>query len=213
MTALVRPRLRGVIHAFAAPTFVVLFAWLIARTDAGGDRLAVTAYAVGVTAMLGVSAVYHSGRFSAEGMRRMKRVDHSTILLAIGGTYTAVTALALTGTHRSRMLAVIWIATVLGVAIRMLWISSPYWVASVVYLVVGWLMVVDIRAYVEALTDPQLVLIAAGGLLYTIGAVVYALHKPNPWPASFGYHEVFHALVTVAAFTHYAAVLDLARAG
>jgi len=190
----------------------VLFGWLIAAADGGADRLAVAVYAFGVTAMLGVSAVYHSGRFSAEGMRRMKRVDHSTILLAIGGTYTAVTALGLTGSARTRMLIIIWLATVIGVAVRMLWIGAPYWVASVVYLIVGWLMVIDLGSYLDALSGSQLGLIAAGGVLYTIGAVIYALHKPNPWPASFGYHEIFHALVVGAALVHYAAVLGLARA-
>ena len=211
MTALVRPRLRGVIHACAAPTFVVLFTWLIATTER--DRWSVVVYTVGVTAMLGVSAVYHSGRLSADGMRRMKRVDHSTILLAIGGTYTAVTALGLSGTSRSRMLVIIWIATIVGVAVRMLWLSAPYWVASSVYVVVGWLMVVDLGAYVDGLTALQLLLLGAGGVLYTSGAVIYALHKPNPWPMQFGYHEVFHALVVVAALLHFAAVLDLAQKG
>lgn len=210
MTAIVRPRYRGVIHAWATPIFAVLFAGLIASAER--DRWAVVVYALGVTAMLGVSAVYHSGRFSPEAMRRMKRVDHSTILLAIGGTYTAVTALGLSGTHRMRMLAVIWIATILGVAVRMLWIGAPYWVASVVYVVVGWLMILDLGAYIDALSDGQLVLLAAGGVLYTVGAVIYALHKPNPWPEHFGYHEVFHALVVTAALLHFAAVLDLVSA-
>jgi hemolysin III len=207
---LVRPRLRGVIHRWATPTFVVLFAILAARVSTAGDRAGVIVYGICVTAMLGVSALYHSGRLSPLAVSRLKRVDHSTILLAIAGSYTAIITLGLHGRTRTVLLIVTWLAALIGVLIRMFWLHAPYPVVATVYVVVGWLALVDLPAYLHALTGGQLALIVIGGVLYTVGAVIYALHKPNPWPATFGYHEIFHALVVLAAAAHYAAVFSLA---
>jgi hemolysin III len=206
----VRPTWRGLIHKWATLAFVHLFVVLIALAEPGGDRVAVTIYALGVTTMLGVSATYHSGRAGPAAMRRLKRLDHSTILLAIAGSYTAVTALALTGSAASRLITIVWIAAAIGIAIRMLWIDAPYPVAAAVYLVVGWIALIAIGDFVDALTSLELALVAGGGLLYTAGGVVYALHRPNPKPEVFGYHEVFHALVVAGASLHYLAVLSLA---
>jgi hemolysin III len=192
----VRPTWRGVIHRWAAIVFTPLFVLLVVLADGGGDRLAVAVYGIGVTTMLGVSAVYHSGKAGPVAVRRLKRLDHSTILLAIAGSYTAVTALS-------------WIAAILGITIRMAWLDAPYPLVAVVYLVVGWIALVDLSGYRDALTGPELSLVVLGGLLYTAGGVVYALHKPNPRPATFGYHEVFHALVVAGAAAHYLAVFSL----
>ncbi len=160
--------------------------------------------------MLAVSATYHSGRLSTSTLSRLKRVDHSTILLAIAGSYTAVISLALEGSTRTVLLVAVWAAATVGVLIRMFWLHAPYPVVAAVYVVVGWMALVDLPAYVHALTAAELTLFATGGVLYTIGAAVYAVHKPNPWPATFGYHEIFHALVVMAALAHYAAVFSLA---
>jgi hemolysin III len=108
------------------------------------------------------------------------------------------------------LLVATWVAAAIGVLVRMFWLHAPYPVAAGVYLVVGWIVLVDLPAYIHGLSSGQLTLLVVGGLLYSAGAVVYALHKPNPWPATFGYHEIFHALVVVAALTHYAAVFSLA---
>jgi hemolysin III len=205
----VRPTWRGRLHRWAAISFVPLFALLIARADGGTDRLAVAVYAFGVTAMLGVSAVYHSGKVGPVAFRRLKRLDHSTILLAIAGSYTAVTALSLDGSEKTRMLLVVWVAAVLGITIRMAWLDAPYPLVAVVYLIVGWIALVDLPGYLDALSGTEMAFVVFGGLLYTGGGVVYALHKPNPWPATFGYHEVFHALVVAGAAAHYVAVLLL----
>jgi hemolysin III len=182
---------------------------LVVLADGGSDRLAVAVYGFGVTAMLGVSAVYHSGKLGPVAARRLKRLDHSTILLAIAGSYTAVTALSLHGAARSRMLVIVWVAAVLGITIRMAWLDAPYPLVAVVYLVVGWIALVDLNGYRDALSGIEIALVVLGGLLYTAGGVVYALHKPNPRPATFGYHEVFHALVVAGASAHYLAVLSL----
>jgi hemolysin III len=204
-----RPRWRGLIHRYAAALAVPAFLILVILAPTAGDRLAVAIYGAGVTTMLTVSAIYHSGRLSPAGLQVLKRLDHSTILLAIGGSYTAVTALSLTGTARTVMLAIVWTATIVGIVIRMSWLNAPYPVVAIVYLVVGWIALVDLPAYVAALSTYQLTMIVVGGLFYTVGGVVYAVHKPNPIPEVFGYHEVFHALVVAGAVSHYVAVLSL----
>lgn len=208
-TIVVRPTWRGVIHRWASIAFVPLFAILIILADPVGDRLACVVYAVGVLTMLGVSAVYHSGRLGEIGARRAKRIDHATILLAIAGSYTAVATVGLDGSSATRLLVAVWIAAPVGIAIRMAWLHAPYPVTAVVYLAVGWVALIEFSALADGLTGARFGLVLAGGVVYTVGGVVYAMHRPNPWPATFGYHEVFHALVVVGAMLHYGAVLSM----
>jgi hemolysin III len=204
-----RPRYRGVIHRWAALIGVPAFAILIAAAPAGPARAAVAIHAVGVVTMLAVSAVYHSGRCSPRAVAWFKRLDHATILLAIAGSYVGTTVLALEGAAQSRMLWIVAIGTAAGIAIRMTWLHAPYPVAAAVYVVVGWSALADLPAYVRGTTAGELALVVAGGVLYTVAGGVYALHRPNLWPASFGYHELFHALVVAGAACHYASVAML----
>ncbi len=208
-----RPRFRGVIHRWGAVGFILLFIALSFVAYRPGSRLVVAIYGCCVTAMLTASAVYHSGRLSPTATRRLKRVDHATILFAIAGTYTAVIALAMEGRTRVVMLVVVWVASLIGIAIRMIWLYAPYPLVAVVYVVVGWIALVDIGALARALSDGQMALVVVGGLLYTAGGIVYGARRPDPWPTVFGYHEVFHALVVVGALAHYLAVLAIVRAG
>jgi hemolysin III len=207
--AIERPTWRGVIHRWAVIGFAPLFLLLIVLAGSAGDRLATVVYALGVLGMLGVSATYHSGRLGPVGTRRLKRADHATILLAIAGSYTAVATVGLNGSPSRTLLWVVWIATPLAVAIRMLWLDAPYPVVAVVYVVVGWIALIEIGPILDALTAFEVAGVVGGGILYTAGGVVYALHKPNPKPGVFGYHEVFHALVVAGAAANYAAVLSL----
>ncbi|MDQ3575094.1 MAG: hemolysin III family protein [Actinomycetota bacterium] len=200
------------LHRWAAVASVMLFIGLSVAANDMGSRLVVALYGCCVTAMLGVSAVYHSGRLSPTAVRVLKRLDHATILLAIAGTYTAVIALALEDTTRAVLLVMVWAAALIGIAIRMLWLDAPYPLVAVVYLVVGWIGLVDIEAFLRALSDGQMALVVLGGLLYTAGAIVYAARRPDPVPAVFGYHEVFHALVVGGAVAHYLAVLAIVGA-
>lgn len=209
LTVYVRPRWRGVIHRVSVFVFAPAAALLVALADSTGHRVALSIYAVGVTTMLGVSAVYHSGRFGPVGLARMKRVDHSTILLAIAGSYTAFAALALDHGPARRLLVFTWVAAAVGVAIRLAWIHAPYPVAAVVYVVVGWGALLEWGALTSSLSASQFALLLGGGLLYTVGAVVYATHRPVLWPATFGYHEVFHALVAGGVALHLWAVATL----
>lgn len=210
--ALPRPRLRGLIHRYASVVFAIGFVVLVVVGDAG-ERPWLAVYGLAVTTMLAVSAAYHSGRLSPEVQAVFKRIDHSTILLAIAGSYTGIVGLGLEGSSRTRMLVLVWIFAVIGMAIRMLWLHAPYPVVAVVYVAVGWVALIDVDALTDALTGTELALVVLGGVLYSVGAAVYALHAPNPWPATFGYHELFHLLVVLAAAVHVAAVASLVANG
>lgn len=210
--ALPRPRLRGVVHRYATVVFAAGFVALIVAAEPG-ERSWLAVYGVSVTTMLGVSAVYHSGRLSPSAVQVFKRIDHSTILLAIAGSYTGIVGLGLEGPARTRLLVAVWILAVIGMAIRMLWLDAPYPIVAVVYLGVGWVAVIDVDALTTGLTGTELSLVVLGGVLYSIGAAVYALHAPNPWPATFGYHEVFHTMVVLAAAVHLVAVWSLVGSG
>jgi hemolysin III len=205
----VRPAMRGSMHRGSIPVAIALTVILAARADTAGARAAVIVYGLCVTAMLSVSGTYHSRRLAGRERRMLRRLDHSMILVAIAGTYTAVIVLALDGTTRVVLLAVAWAFVVVGVAIRMLWLDAPSGLVALVYLAAGWQMLLDIPAYTAALTAAELTMLAVGGGLYTLGAIVYALKRPNPWPAVFGFHEVFHTLVVLAALCHWVAVFLL----
>lgn len=209
---LVRPRWRGVIHRYAAFLAVPMFVVLATLADSPAHRIAAVVYGIGVTTMLAVSAVYHSAGISPTTRARLRRVDHSTILLAIAGSYTGLGVLALDGASEQRLVVFVWVAAVVGIVIRMTWLTAPYPVVAAVYLIVGWSALLEIQAFRDALSPVDLGLIVAGGLLYSAGAAVYALHRPNPWPATFGYHEVFHTLVVAAATVHYVAAIHLVTA-
>ena len=201
-----RPRLRGTLHRLAAPVAAVGFVLLAFRAESPGHVVAVAIYGGCVTAMLAVSGTYHHRRIPPRARRVLKRVDHATILLAIAGSYTAVTTIALTGTARVVMLVSVWVLAGLGIAIRMLWLDAPRPLTTLVYVLVGWSIAANLPGYLRALSVGEFALLAAGGLAYSVGGVVYARRLPNPWPATFGYHEVFHTLVVIGAACHYVSV-------
>jgi hemolysin III len=205
----VRPKLRGMFHAVAAVVSVPAAVVLLVRAGSAGERVAMVVYSVAITAMLGVSAVYHSGRLPAAVLPKMRRLDHSTILLAIAGTYTGVTWLALQGTARWVLLGVSWSAAVVGVGVRMAWMHAPHPLIAALYVMVGWVALFDLPAYARGLGDGQLLLVVLGGVSYSVGGLVYGLHKPNPWPRWVGYHEIFHAFVIGGVALHWAAIYSL----
>lgn len=211
MTADLRPRLRGTLHRVSAPFAAVCFVLLAFRADSPGHVLAVAIYGACVTAMLSVSGTYHHRRIPPRARRVLKRIDHATILLAIVGSYTAVTTVALRGTPRVVMLVAVWTLTAVGIALRMLWLDAPRRWTTAVFLVVGWSIVANLPAYVRELDPAEFTLLLAGGLAYSVGGIVFARRSPDPWPATFGFHEVFHALVVVGAALHYACVWLLLR--
>ena len=204
----IRPSWRGVLHLGSVPLFAIAFAFLIARTPTtDGNRTAIVVYAIGVLAMFAVSATYHaSTRKPRRITRLLQQFDHGAILLAIAGTYTAVTALAIHGPRRGQLLLAMWVLATIGIVVQVFVVGAPRWVGAVGYLVVGWFAAFDAPAYLRGTTSAEFAWVVAGGLLYTAGAIVYALKRPNPSPATFGYHEVFHAFTVVAAACHFVAV-------
>ena len=203
-----RPTWRGLLHRGAAPTFAVAFAVLTVNTPTVNDsRVAVIVYGLGVLAMFSVSAVYHaSAKRPSRLSRVLQRLDHGAILLAIAGTYTAVTALAVAPPRRGQLLVGIWVLATIGIVVQVLLVSAPRWLGALGYLAVGWFAVFDVPAYLRGTTAAEFAWIALGGLVYSAGGIVYARKRPNPAPATFGYHEVFHALTVVAAACHFVAV-------
>ena len=197
-------------HRSSIPVGICLAVLVAVRAQTGGQRAAVIIYAVCVLAMLSVSGLYHAPRLSRSERRFLRRLDHSTILVAIAGTYTAVIVLALTGTTRVVLLVLTWAIAVAGILIRMFWFEAPKAVIGAVYLGAGWMLMVDPPAFFNAMTGVEIGFLAAGGLLYTVGAIMFGMQKPNPWPDTFGYHEVWHAFVVTAAFCHWLSIYLLA---
>ena len=204
-----RPALRGSLHRWSAPVAVVLTVLVALRAPTGGTRAAVIIYGCCVTVMLAVSGTYHAPRLFPRSRRLLRRLDHSAILFAIAGTYTAVIVLALDGATRVVLLVLAWLIAGAGIAIRMMWFDAPSGLIAAVYLAAGWMIMLDLPAYVQALSGAELAWLAVGGGLYTVGAGAFAFRWPDPWPAVFGYHEVFHTAVIAAALAHWFAVFSL----
>jgi len=205
--ASVKPRLRGVSHEWAFFLSLGLGAALIVAADTPKATLAVAIYAVSLSALLGTSALYHRVNWTRSSVRMwMRRLDHSMIFFLIAGTYTPFALLVLNGPLADAVLAVVWIGAIAGAIVEMLWIDHPKWVAALIYLSLGWVAVVAFPGLWEEMGAVGTLLVAAGGLLYTAGAIVYATQRPNPSPRVFGYHEVFHMLVIAAAAVQFAAI-------
>lgn len=204
-----RPSWRGQLHRYATIGFIPAFVVIIVRAESATSRFAMVLYGLGVTTMLGVSALYHSGWLGPVGTARLKRVDHSTILFAVAGSYTGLCSLALNGTPEVVMLTFVWVAAGIGAAIRMCWLHAPRWLTAAVYLIVGWSALIEIGPLTRSLQAGDTALLMIGGGLYSVGAAVYAAKRPNPVPAHFGFHEVFHLLVVAAAVVHYVLAVRL----
>jgi hemolysin III len=202
-----KPRLRGVLHQWAFFVSVIGGVVLVVAAPAGRATLATSIYAVSVSALFGVSALYHRITWaSAEARRWMRRLDHTMIFFLIAGTYTPFGLLVLDGTLATAILCAVWGGALAGVVLNLVWIDSPKWVTAVVYVAVGWVAIIAFPELTSELGVMAIVLLALGGVLYTLGAVVYARKKPDPSPAVFGYHEIFHALVIAAAALQYAVI-------
>ncbi len=202
----VKPRLRGVFHQYAFFLAAVLGALLVAFADGGRPRVGAAVYAAGVCGLFGISALYHRGSWSPAVGRRLRRADHSMIFCFIAASYTPFALVVLDETLATVLLAVVWGGAVAGVLLKFAWLDHPDWLGALLYVLLGWTAVAVAPALHDALGTPQMALLAAGGLLYTVGAVVYARQRPDPVPTVFGYHELFHALVIAAAAAHFAVI-------
>ncbi len=204
---LAKPRLRGVFHQWAFFAALIAGAVLVVVAPSGRATFATLVYAAGLTALFGVSAVYHRVNWTSAAARRwMRRLDHSMIFFMIAGTYTPFALLVLDGSLATAILIAVWGGALAGVILNLAWVDAPKWVTAVVYLTLGWVAVVAFPDLISELGVVAALLLGAGGLLYSLGAVVYALKRPDPAPSVFGYHEVFHVLVIAAAALQYAVV-------
>ena len=203
----VKPRLRGVSHQWAFFVSVAIGAALVVAAPAGEPRLAATVYAVSVAALFGASALYHRVNWSSVAARRwMRRLDHSMIFCLIAGTYTPFALLVLDGTLATVILIVVWAGALAGVLMKLVWLDAPKSLIAVSYILLGWVAVAAFPSMFDRLGVTATSLVAVGGLLYTLGALVYAFQRPDPAPTVFGYHEVFHVLVILAAALQYAVI-------
>jgi hemolysin III len=202
--------LRGWLHLVSFFAILVAGPLLVASAQTLGERAVLTVYVVSLAALFGVSAGFHRIRWSPAGRRRMRRVDHATIFVAIAGTYTAVAGLTLHGWAQYLALSLVWIGGAIGITVRQVWLDAPKWAIAVPYVVAGWSALAIIPQLVRGLGSAGFALILAGGACYTIGALCYALKKPNPVPGVFGYHEVFHALTVAGAALQFVAIAAFA---
>jgi hemolysin III len=205
-----KPRLRGVSHQWAFFVSLATGVALVLAAPPGKPRLAALVYALAVPALFGTSALYHRVTWASAAARRwMRRLDHSMIFVLIAGTYTPFALLVLHGPLATVILVTVWSGAGGGIVLKLLWIDAPKPLVAGVYVLLGWVAVAAFPGLLGELGVLGTVLVATGGLLYTVGAVIYALGRPNPLPGVFGYHEVFHALVIVAAALQYAVVAFL----
>ncbi len=202
----VLPRLRGWLHVGSFFASLVTGAVLIPLAAAQGAALPISIYCVTVTLLFGVSALYHRRLWSVRGRQVMMRLDHSMIFVFIAGSYTPFAVLALEPGSDVVILVTAWTGALLGVALKLAWPGSPRWIGAPLYIALGWVAVFVFQQIVANAGVAAMVLMLVGGVLYTVGGIVYAARWPNPWPRVFGHHEVFHACTIVAAICHYIAV-------
>lgn len=205
--AALKPRLRGVSHQWAFFVSLALGAALVLTAPTGEATAAASVYAACVAILFGTSALYHRINWRTESARRwMRRMDHSAIFLLIAGSYTPFATLVIDGQLADVVLVVVWTGALGGIFLKLVWIDAPKWLAALAYVLLGWVAIAAMPDMTSDLGVTAAAMVAAGGLLYTIGAVVYALKRPDPSPTVFGYHEVFHGLVIIAAALQYAVI-------
>jgi len=200
-----RPKLRGVLHSWAFFASVALGVVLATTTNAEA-AVPAALYAASVAALLGTSALYHRVQWSVAGRALVRRLDHAMIFVLIVGTYTPISFVALRDHGVGMVFGGVCAASLLGFVITVGWVGAPKWLLAIIYVLVGWLGVLRVPELLAEVGMSGTLMLFLGGVLYTVGALVYALKRPNPSPRVFGYHEVFHALVIAAAAVHFAFV-------
>jgi hemolysin III len=201
-----RPRLRGVLHEAALGVAIVVGALLIVGSDGGRASVAAAVFAGAVTVMLGASTLYHRVTWSPRVRPWMRRLDHVGIYVLISGTYTPVGLLSLHGIVQKVVLTTVWAGAGAAILVKLFWVDAPKWLSAAFGITLGWVGIAAMPQLARNAGPAAVALLAAGGVAYTLGAIVYARRKPDPVPAVFGYHELFHALTLVALACQYVAI-------
>jgi hemolysin III len=206
-TALPKPRFRGVSHEIAAFSFPVLGLILVVVARTASVRWSVIVYTIGLTSMYAASATYHRGHWTDLTRVRLRKLDHSMIMVAIASTYTPVAVAAL-DTHSARvLLGIVWPLALVGVVVQIFWLDAPRWLVAALYIAIGWTAVAFTPTLWRDLGGISFALLVSGGVVYSLGAAVYATQRPDPSPRVFGFHEVFHVLVIAAGLLFYVTIL------
>jgi hemolysin III len=209
-----KPLLRGMLHAAGLVAAVVVGAFLIAAVHGARASIAASVFAVSVMVMLAISTLYHRVTWKPKARLWMRRLDHAGIYLLIAGTYTPVGLMSLHGAMQTTVLAIVWGGAVAATAAKFCWVHAPKWLSVVIAVALGWVGVAAMPQLARTAGITAVVLLGVGGLAYTAGAIVYARRKPDPVPAVFGYHELFHALTLAAIACQYVAIaFFVVRAG
>jgi hemolysin III len=201
-----KPRLRGVSHQYAFFVAMAAGAALVVLARGAEARVAVAVYGLSLCAMFGASALYHRIDWPPRPSIWLRRLDHSMIYVLVAGTYTPFALLVLEPALGWALLGVVWAGAVAGVVVSLVWIDAPRWLSAVLYVVLGWVGVMALPQLWDRAGAMAVALLATGGVLYTLGALVYARRRPDPAPRVFGFHEVFHVLVIAAAASQFVAV-------
>jgi hemolysin III len=205
----IRPTWRGWIHAGTFPVAIVAGIVLITVAQGAPAKWASAVFMATSLLLFGNSALYHRFDWKPRTKAILKRIDHANILLLIAGTYTPIATLALPPEKGVLLLTLVWAGALLGILFRVFWLHAPRWLYVALYLALGWAAVMYLVDLFEA-NAAMMILVAVGGVLYTAGAIVYAMKRPNPWPGHFGFHEIFHVCTVLAFLCHWTAALLIA---
>lgn len=209
----VKPRLRGWIHAGMAPLVLAAGIVLVALSPTSTTRVANVVFWLSALMLFGTSAVYHRGRWSPRVAGVLRRLDHTNIFLIIAGTYTPLSVILLDAPTERTLLIIVWSGALVGLLMRVFWLNAPRWLYTPIYVALGWVAVWFLPDFADAGGPAIVWLVIAGGIAYTLGALVYGLKRPNPSPQWFGFHEIFHTLTVVGYTCHYIAVSIATYAG
>jgi hemolysin III len=202
----VKPHLRGWLHAATAPLALAAGIVLFVLSPTTTTRVGSAVFALSALALFTASALMHRGRWSPRTGLWLRRLDHSSIFLLIAGSYTPFTLLLLHGRQRTELLAIAWGGAALGVVFRLFWAGAPRWLYTPIYMALGWAAVFYLPSFFDRASPAVLLSMIAGGVLYTVGGMVYGFRRPDPFPRWFGFHEVFHSFTILAFVSHYVGV-------
>lgn len=209
----VKPKLRGWLHLGTVPVTLAAGIVLIALSPTTTTRIGSTIFVASALVLFSVSAIYHTRTWGPRAWAFLRRFDHSNIFLLIAGSYTPFTLIFLEGFEQTLLLSIVWTGALLGMVFRIFWTDAPRWLYTPIYIALGWAAAFFIPDFAAGTDNvglgigiASLVLVATGGVLYTLGGVVYGLKRPNPSPRWFGFHEVFHTFTILAFVTHYVGV-------